>query len=143
MCGFNNINNALTISFFNSLDVLSYLNRVKAGVINEENQDTELYLKSANELEIQLNIGWVNIPNEYDAEYDVYFGMIESLYIFSAAKQYQMLREISEIKNKPYFEYIDLANKIFEKYYKLYFSAELEMAEIQGGAAKKWLELTS
>lgn len=135
------INNIVELNIFSDLEINDFINKIYSKTINEENLDIHIYLKVANEFEKQLNIGWVDIPASYNKEYDVYFGMLESVYIFSAAKQYQMIREMIEFINLEYSEFIIKSKSIFNKYMIVYLSAEAEMCEIQGNSAKKFISL--
>ena len=140
-CGIHNVK---IVNVFTDIEAMNYVNAVYHDMVNVENMDKPLYFKIADELSREMEKGWGVIPSSEvnPDEYDVYFGMIESLYIFSAAKQYQLIRELILCKETEvgFSEYNKKATDIFKKYNTTYFSAELDMANIQGESARKWLD---
>lgn len=142
VCGIENIK---TVNLFSEIDAISYVNSVYNDITTIESMDKSMYFKIADELSLKIVKGWGYIPDELTnkKEYDVYFGMVESVYIFSAAKQYQLIRELLYIRktSKDVSDYIKKAIIVFNKYNVRFLSMELDMAEIQGESARKWLDI--
>lgn len=140
-CPICSVSNATEVVLFNEDEVRQFVTDVYNDSINIEHLDVRVYEITANEFAKYVEKGWGIAPNPLlnEKEYDIYFGLIESVYVFSAAKQYQCVREIQELKKDDDYELNAIS--IFNKYYIKYFSVELDMCDIQGGAVNKWLEL--
>lgn len=140
-CPICSVNNLADVILFNEFEVREFINDVYTGVVNTNKLSLKIYNVVASEFSKHVDNGWGILPNVVlsDKDYDIYFGLIESVFVFSAAKQYQCVRELEELKTDK--DYYNKALEVFNKYYINYLAIELEMCEIQGGAVKKWIEL--
>lgn len=140
-CPICSVNNLADVILFNELEVLEFINNIYNDIINTNNLNVMIYERVADEFAKKVEKGWGQAPDDVlnEKEYDIYFSLIESVYVFSAAKQYQCVREIQSVKDDADFN--TKALEIFNKYYIRYLTVELDMCDIQGGAVKKWIEL--
>lgn len=78
-----------------------------------------------------------------EAEKDILDGLVENVYVFSAAKQYSQVREMSRYidANIPFEKFKDLAGGVFEDYNVHYLRTERNTAITQSQNAKKWAKI--
>ena len=138
--------NLAPIKVFSDSDAVDFVNRVFDGEITTDNLDESQYLKIALLLISFVEIGFGDNLDELDKEseeYEVLNGFINNVYIFAAAKSYQLVREILDIitiktiKNKS--EFIIQGTKIYNKYNVDYLTTECDSAEYQAKGAKSWI----
>jgi len=141
------LTNLAQINIFFDTDAVKFVNKVFDGEVTIENLDQNQYLKIAQKLIEFVEIGFGNTLDELEngsREYEVLNGFINNVYAFSAAKQYQLVREIRDlitietIKNKSQF--IIEGVKIYNKYNVDYLTVECDSAEHQARGAKDWIE---
>jgi SPP1 gp7 family putative phage head morphogenesis protein len=77
--------------------------------------------------------------------YQIYTKLRESIYVFSAAKQYQQVRTMSQFiydkgVKSTFSEFKELANKVFIDYNQNYLKTEYQTAIGQSQMAKEWVE---
>lgn len=138
-CGIQNISKKqINLLSENEVDDLLYW--IKNGIVSLDNFYYPLYSKTAEELTNYLYKGYGNHIDEFQVDsedYNMLFDLRENLYIFSAAKQYQFLRELLSLK-----DYDNNAKSIYSKYYDDYLSIELDSTEQVGINVKNWLKIT-
>lgn len=78
-----------------------------------------------------------------DIEREIFEGLAENIYVFSAAKQYTQVREMSSLvtENITFTEFKNVAGEVFEEFNKNYLSTELNTAITQAQNAKKWAKI--
>jgi hypothetical protein len=138
-CGIQNISKKqINLLSGNEVDDLLYW--IKNGIVSLDNFYYPLYSKTSEELTNYLYKGYGNHIDEFQLgseDYEMLFDLRENLYIFSAAKQYQFLRELLSLK-----DYDNDAKSIYSKYYDDYLSIELDSTEQVGINVKNWLKIT-
>lgn len=126
-----------------------YLNEVFTRRITKNNLSIEYHYKVANHLENAMLEGFRSpgIRNVYEAPPigEVINGLRRHIYIFSAAKQYSQVRELSAFIDdtgaySTFKEFREIAGKIFETYNVNYLKAEYATAVGQCEMAKQWVE---
>jgi hypothetical protein len=143
MCKICNATNMHKVIVFTDDEIYSYAARICHGEISEDNLDEALYFKSANEFIKAVEKGFGKKKSDLSRgskEWELLANLIQSVYPFAAAKQYQCVREI---ENLPKENRVSEAVKIFRLYYIEYFSVEIDSIEYQGIAAKKWFDFTN
>ena len=148
-CGFCVQNKEEEIEIFSESEVNGFIASVYAGVFNPQQLSLDVYQKVARKLTEGVNEGYGK------SLFNVKFGepdelMLRSLrdnvYIFSAAKDYQMTREVSSLMItpkgvRPFREFEKEAAKVFDTYNKNYLTAEYNSAIAQGRTASIWQEI--
>lgn len=138
ICGIKNI---VKKQYFTEEYYRVIINNLWFETLNEENLDVNLYLDTVNYFIGTLDLNIV-ATNEDDELNDVYTGMADNLYNFSAAKQYQFVRECNEVKRESFNSFYEECEKIFLKYYERYMAMEDDMVEQQIKSAMNWINLT-
>ena len=108
---------------------------------------TEYHFKVARELEKAVATGYGGKFDDFvfgTPEYETAVKLRESIYSFSAAKQYQQVRTMSKfivaddgIKST-FKDFTTLADKVFTEYNKNYLKTEYNTAIGQGQNAREW-----
>lgn len=150
MCNFCQIENKLVLDsdFFSELEIRTFIDSVFLGIITTDNLDVNLYLKMSRKMSDSIEVGYGQNLSYFQfgsEDYMLLSDLIDSGYIFNAAKQYQLVREINDLINEDFSskeDYYINATNIFKKYNIDYFETELDSAEWQAKSAKKWVELT-
>jgi hypothetical protein len=141
-CNFCEINNKVDeVVLFTDAYRDDFLLKVKENIITVENLDEYIYYKSAEKLFEGVELGYEKKITEtqvYSSENDLLKSFRDNVYIFAAAKQYQLVRELKSVKVE---EWNNKSKVIFDNYYKNYFTAEYDAAIQQGKSAKEWVEL--
>lgn len=142
MCNFCEIQNIskIEVNLFTENEVDDILYWIKEGIVSVDNLYYPLYSKTAEKLTEYLYKGYGNNIDDfqYDSEdYNMLFELRENLYIFSAAKQYQFIREVLSLKD--YKE----AKIVYLKYYDDYLATELDSTEQVAINVKNWLKITN
>lgn len=128
-----------------------YLLSVYSGFITKENLDITYYSKIIDELEQAMVIGFGGTSTSFNytsPAYQAFVKMRENIYVFSAAKQYQQVRTMSNfIYNKgiksTYTEFRDLAKNVFHEYNDTYLRTEWVTSIGQCQMAQEWIEADS
>ncbi len=78
-----------------------------------------------------------------DIEKEIFEGLAKNVYVFSSAKQYSQVREMSNYirENVSFSDFKKVAGDVFEDYNKNYLSTELNTAITQSQNAKKWAKI--
>lgn len=130
ICGVNNIHLPM-VDLFTKDEVTDILNYIKIGAITTDNLYFDLYKLTAIRLMESVTKGFNGDINQYDKLSD----LTENIYAFSAAKQYQFLREINKVD-------IDIEGlNVYNKYYQDYLATEIDTAEQSGISIKFWNDL--
>jgi hypothetical protein len=141
-CNFCEINNKVDeIVLFTDAYRDDFLLKVKENIITVENLDEYIYYKSAEKLFEGVEIGYdekITETQVYSSENDLLKSFRDNIFLFAAAKIYQLVRELRSVK---FEEWNDKSKVIFDNYYKNYFTAEYDAAIQQGKSAKEWGEL--
>lgn len=142
MCNFCEIQNVskIEVNLLDEKEVDDLLYWIKEGIINLDNFYYPLYSKTAEKLTEYLYKGYGNNIDDFQynsEDYNMLFDLRENLYIFSAAKQYQFLREIISLKD------FTEAKSVYLKYYDDYLAIELDSTEQVAINVKNWLKITN
>jgi SPP1 gp7 family putative phage head morphogenesis protein len=150
MCGFCDIENKEEekINLFSDEEIENYIIGVYAGIYSVKNLDLSTYLKVARKLSQGVFSGYSKTL--FDVQYGtedwvMLRALQENVYIFSGAKQYQMLKEMSKGLTTgksvtPFNEFKLQAKTIFEDYNENYLRAEYNSAIGQARTASRWQE---
>ena len=146
-CNICGIKNVVKVDLFTELEINSYINDIVSGVVKIDQLDTSLHLKIARKLSEAVALGFGNPLYEEPIDldrYNLYNDFIENIYAFSAAKQYQTVREILSLLDNKTVEtkedFYKSAKEIFIKYNVTYLSSEVDSAERTAKGAKDWME---
>ena len=142
MCNFCEIQNVskIEVNLLDEKEVDDLLYWIKEGIINLDNFYYPLYSKTAEKLTEYLYKGYGNNIDDFQVnseDYNMLFDLRENLYIFSAAKQYQFLREVISLKD------FNEAKSVYLKYYDDYLAIELDSTEQVAINVKNWLKITN
>lgn len=142
MCNFCEIQNVskIEVNLLDEKEVDDLLYWIKEGIINLDNFYYPLYSKTAEKLTEYLYKGYGNNIDDFQynsEDYNMLFDLRENLYIFSAAKQYQFLREVISLKD------FTEAKSVYLKYYDDYLAIELDSTEQVSINVKNWLKITN
>ncbi len=126
----------------------SYLLGIYTGAITVDTMDIRYHETVGTTLErgMVIGLGAGSPMNFTTPEYDLYRKFRTNIYMFSAAKQYQQVRTMSEFIEKKgvkstFKEFKELAGKTFEEYNKNYLKTEYNTAIGQSQMGKEWLEI--
>lgn len=133
---------------FNPGEIEFYLLSIYSELITKNNLSIEYHYKIAAYLEKAVYEGFgLNISNVpfTSPQYDILQKLRRHIYVFSAAKQYSQVREMSEFINvggvkSTFKEFRDHADKVFEAYNKNYLRTEYTTAVGQSEMAKQWTQ---
>lgn len=119
-----------------------YVLQVFTGMVTSHNLSVEYHYKIAAYLEKALAEGFG--PPLTQEAYETFKGLRRHLYIFSAAKQYSQVREMSALINATgntgdFKTFRETADKVFESYNKQYLKTEYTTAVGQSEMAKQWV----
>lgn len=117
-----------------------FIENIYEGLITVYNLPISIYEKTANIILDGLKSGYGSVTST-----DTLFAeLTENVYVFSAAKTYQQVRDISVLLSK-YPKRKDLfiknAKVLFSEYNKNYLSAEIDNAHGSALQARKWTEI--
>lgn len=125
-----------------------YLLQVYTGAITKENLSVSYHERVGLKFEEALTLGFgaaLSSINYTTPEYALYQKMRENIFVFSAAKQYQQVRTMSQfITNNgvksTYSEFREMAKKVFTEYNDNYLRTEYVTAIGQAQMGKEWVE---
>ena len=149
MCGFCDIENKEEkINLFTEEEIDTFIFGVYAGIYSVKNLDLSTYLKIARKLSQGVFTGYSKTLFEtlYPSDDWVMLSALqENVYMFSAAKQYTMLREMNKqlVTGKtitPFREFRKAAGEIFETFNENHLRAEYNSAIGQARSASRWQE---
>lgn len=151
MCNICNIVNVDKIHLFTESEVDAYLYGIYKGNISINALDLASYNKITEKLTngVFKGFGKSIIEVDYDTpDYKMLFDLRENVYIFSGAKQYQQVRELSSILTdnkgiREFSEFKKLAVGTYNDYNVNYLSAEYNSAIAQSRSASAWTEIES
>lgn len=143
--------NESTTNIFQEADIDNFIEGVYTGLYDEDNLPEWYYVLVATILFSAVEAGFgltLAEATEGSLEYEYLIAMRENVYIFSAAKTYQQVREMRALlaqygDNEALFK--EEAIKIFNTYNTPkganYLSVEYKSAKRQAEAAKQWLTI--
>jgi SPP1 gp7 family putative phage head morphogenesis protein len=152
VCGFCDIQNKEEpINLFSEEEIDNYIIGVFAGVYSVKNLDLSTYLKIARKLSQGVFTGYTKtlFDVQYGTEdYVMLKALQENVYLFSGAKQYQMLNEMEVIRKEltkggkvmPFSEFKKYAKETFETYNENYLRAEYNSTIDQARNVSRWQE---
>ena len=121
---------------------------IYSGAITDIDLPEPLYLAIADYLKKGLYKGFeYTIDDVVPEDYTLLNELRTNIYIFSGAKTYQQVREMtdhltnSEGKVRPFSEFRDLVRATFEQYNERWLRTEYETAIGQAQSAAKWAEI--
>jgi SPP1 gp7 family putative phage head morphogenesis protein len=119
-----------------------YLLAVYSGLITTYTLSINYHEKVGGKLYGGVLDGWGKIGFK-DAETEILAGLTENIYAFSAAKQYQQVRDMSRkvSENITFKEFREFADDIFGNYNESYLKTEFETAIEQSQNARKWAQV--
>lgn len=131
------------LPLFTDTEMEWYVLQVFTGMVTSHNLSVEYHYKIAAYLEKALAEGFG--PPLTQESYQTFMGLRKHIYIFSAAKQYSQVREMSALINLKgntgnFKEFRETADKIFESYNKQYLKTEYTTAVGQSEMAKQWTQ---
>lgn len=133
---------------FTDEQIERYLLKVYSKAVTVNNLDINYYESVAVTLEDALRAGFDGSLQSFvvsSTEYKMYKALRENIYKFSAAKQYQQVRTMSEFINRKgqkstFAEFKELAGKVFGDYNENYLRAEYITAIGQSQMARDWID---
>jgi hypothetical protein len=150
LCGFCDIENKEEekINLFTEQEIDTFIFGVFAGIYSVKNLDLSTYLKIARKLSQGVFTGYSKTFSDvfYGSEdFTMLKALQENVYMFSAAKQYTMLREmnkylVTDKKVTPFVEFKKQASVIFDEFNENYLRAEYNSAIGQARSASRWQE---
>lgn len=149
MCNVCNIQNAKPINLFTDAEIEKFIRGIWDDRINPQNLDKQFYKKVAGKLEegVYKGFGKDFIETKWDTpDYNMLYDLRENVYIFSGAKQYQQVREISSLltegnKINSYNDFKKEAILINTRYNDNYLRTEYNSAIAQSSSASKWMDI--
>jgi len=141
------LNNVETL--YTEEEAENYLLAVFAGLVTKENLSYEYHEKVAillSDAVIEGFGGSIFIPESIEAI--TFAGLNSNIYVFSAAKQYQQVRQLSNLINDlgeraDWQTFKKEAFEVFEDYNLNYLRTEFETAVGQAQSARDWLQIVS
>jgi SPP1 gp7 family putative phage head morphogenesis protein len=134
---------------FTDEEMNAYLLAVYTGLISVDTLSDDYHTKVAGTLYNGVNEGFGAVRNN-KVEADILNGLQNSVYRFSAAKQYQQVREMESILATmskaagdlvPYNEFKKSVTGVFENYNKNWLATEYNTAVDQSQNARKWAKV--
>lgn len=152
MCGFCDVENKeQKLNLFTEEEIDNIILAIYAGIITIRSLDVMTYLKVAHKLSDGVFKGYGKTL--FDVQYgsnDWYMlhDFQHNVYVFSGAKQYQQVKEISALLTKgdavtPFNEFKTQAKVVFDQYNENYLRAEYNSAIAQARSASQWQEIIS
>lgn len=122
------------------------LNGIFEGTIDVANLPEDLYLATAKYLEGGLYKGYgakLDASMYYQPDYELLSELRDNVYIFSGAKTYQQVRDMSGLiaKTKTFSEFQREARKVYDEYNKNWLKAEYQTTIGQGQMANLWNQI--
>lgn len=149
MCNFCTIINADKIHLFTDSEVENYLYQLFQGNISINSLDVESYNKISEKLTEGVFKGFgKDISNvDFDTpDYKMLASLRENVYVFSGAKQYQQVRELSALLTNDkglvsFNDFKKVALPKFQDYNENYLRAEYNSAVAQSQSARNWMTI--
>lgn len=149
MCGFCDIQNIAQIELFTEEEIQRFVDDVFTGIVTTGKLSQAQYLKIARKLFEGVGEGYgKNIINvEFGTpDYAMLRSMRENVYRFSAAKQYQSIRQMNSFliidgKLATKSQFIKSATEVFNLYNKDHLSTEYNTATQTARSASLWNDI--
>lgn len=126
-------------------EIRQLLEDIHGGKIDPENLPEGLYMKTADVLIKGLGKGFgTDVPNMSETDLELLDQLTDNIYMFSAAKTYQQIREMTDALTddegnvRTFREFKEAAGKIVDTYNQNYLSAEYDTAIASGQAGVYW-----
>lgn len=120
-----------------------YLNSVYLGIYDTRNLSVDYHARVGIELEKGVNEGYGNRGDHSPVSRETltHNSLRENVWIFSAAKQYTQLRELSPLisESSDYKTFREKAVKVFDEFNKNYLKTEYNTAVGQSQMARDWV----
>lgn len=132
----------MTNNLFTEEEMEAYLDAVYLGLITTYSLSIDYHQKIGSKLYGGVLDGWGKIGFK-DLETQVLAGLTENIYVFSAAKQYQQVRQMSKLitENTTAKQFKEVAESIFDEYNGAYLQTEFDTAVAQSQSARKWTKI--
>jgi SPP1 gp7 family putative phage head morphogenesis protein len=129
-----------------------FIEKVFNGDITVDNLPIDLYHAIADKLKSGLYDGYGNSLSEFKVggiDYELLNEMRENIYMFSAAKTYQQVREMQDIlkmnelltESESFKDFKEKALEVYDTYNETWLETEYNTAISQGMAAQHWVEI--
>lgn len=150
MCNFASIENKdEKINLFSAEEIERYISSLFAGIITPTSLDVDYYMKVARKLVDGVYSGFEkNIVNVQwgTPDYEMLASLRENVYMFSAAKEYQQVKQMSSLlADEKYLtsfnNFKKEAAKIFDTFNENHLRAEYNSAIAQARSARMWMEI--
>lgn len=149
MCNFCTIVNADKIHLFTDSEVENYLYQLFQGNISINSLDIASYNKIAEKLTEGIFKGFGKDISSVDfdtPDYNMLASLRENVYVFSGAKQYQQVRELSSLLTNDkglvsFNDFKKVALPKFNDYNENYLRAEYNSAIAQSQSARNWMTI--
>lgn len=130
------------VNEFEEEEMENYLLAVYAGLITTRSLSHEYHEKVGGKLYQGVLDGFGGVRFD-EREAAILQGLTENIYVFSAAKQYSQVREMSNLIDDKidFVNFKKEAQDVFEQYNKNYLKTELDTAITQSQNAKKWAKI--
>lgn len=151
MCNFCDIQNAAPINIFSDEEIERIVIGVYSGLITPQSLDIATYTKVAEKLTngVYNGFGKSLLDVEWNSpDYKMLNDLRNNVYVFSGAKQYHQVREMTDAiydgnRVKLFSEYKKTGTEIFKNYNENYLRAEYNAAISQSRSASMWMEIES
>ncbi len=148
MCSFCDIVNQEP-DLFDEQEIDRVIAGIYAGTITLRSLDVKTYLKVADKLTSGVYKGYgktLDTVLYLSEDYQMLYSLRDNVFIFSGAKQYQQVRQMSSLltdngKIVPFNEFKKQAKTVFEDYNKNYLNAEYNSAIAQSRTASQWQDI--
>jgi SPP1 gp7 family putative phage head morphogenesis protein len=148
MCKFCEIVNVEPDSFDEN-EANRFIKAVYDGSINSRNLDLKSYLRTADKLTDGVYKGFGKNINDVlylSEDYQMLYALRDNVYIFSGAKQYQQVMQMSSFltdngKIAPFNEFKKAATSVYREYNINYLNAEYNSAIAQSRTASQWMDI--
>lgn len=151
MCGICDITNISQepIDLLTDEEIDRIIMGIFLGVITTQSLDLNVYLKTARKLTDGVFKGFGKTIDDtlHNTEDNLMLkDLRENVYVFSGAKEYQVVREVSsflttEGKINSFADFKKLAKDKLNEYYENYLKAEYNSAIAQSAAASHWIDI--
>jgi hypothetical protein len=151
MCSFCDIQNAAPINIFSDEEIERIVVGVYSGLITPQSLDVATYLRVAEKLTNGVYNGFGKALTDVEwnsPDYKMLNDLRNNVYVFSGAKQYHQVREMTDAiydkdRIKPFSEYKKTGTDIFKNYNENYLRAEYNAAISQSRSASMWMDIES
>lgn len=130
------------VNEFSEEEMENYLLAVFTGLITTRSLSYDYHERVGNKLYRGVLDGF-GVVRFDEKEAAILQGLTENIYVFSAAKQYTQVREISSLIDDKidFTSFKKQAQDVFENYNKNYLATELDTAITQSQNARKWAKI--